>query len=275
MAETLGQRLSILGWQCGSVIPASLFRDIEAFAPSQHREPLRPQDADWLVVLSQTCDVLAGTLDQEPHVELLWCRAIPTPRAQFRDLRSTRRLDFRPHRQSHPAVVLSAHAAHDRYAVPRSVLEGGTPRADRTLSTVSIHRLQAWLALRYSRPAWPDAFVARIAPAHEAILAALESVGRDDLAEVRIALAPNDAELPATENYRLLVYFVVDEGVWNSDPAGRQRIHAAFGAFVNALGGCAGIEVDHESAVLSGARFTWQQMQITEPWNFANLTWRD
>ena len=275
MAETLGQRLSTLGWQCGSLIPASLYRDIEALAPSQHREPLRPQDADWLLVLSQTCDVLAGTLDQEPHVELLWCRAIPAPRAQFRDLRSTRRLDFRPHRQTHPEVVLSAHAAHDRYVVPRAVLERGAPRADRMLSAVSIHRLQAWLALRYSRPAWPDEFVTRIAPAHEAIVTALEGVGRDDIAEVRIAIAPNDAELTGSESYRLVVYFVVDENVWNTDAPGRQRIHVAFSAFLSALGRCAGIEVDQESRVLSGARFTWQQMQVTEPWNFANLTWRD
>jgi len=219
--------------------------------------------------------LVAGTLDQEPLIEILWCRSIPQPRAQFRDLRSTRRLDFRPNRQNHPEAVLSAHAAHDRYTVPRSTLELSQPRTDRALSTISVRRLQAWLALRYSRPAWPNEFVQRISSVHDQILNALETVARDDIAEVRIALAPFDMELDQSQAYHVLVYFVVDEAVWNSAPDSRQRIHAAFGSFVSALRRCTGIYVDQESSVLSGAQFTWQQMQITDPWNFANLTWRE
>jgi hypothetical protein len=138
-----------------------------------------------------------------------------------------------------------------------------------------VRRLQAWLALRYSRPAWPDEFVQRIASAHEQIVSALESVARDDLAEVRIALAPSDMELDHDQCYRVLAYFVVDETVWNSAPESRERIYAAFGSFVSVLEGCGGVLVDQESSVLSGAQFTWQQMQITDPWNFANLTWRE
>jgi hypothetical protein len=275
MADTLGKRLRAMGWQCGSLIPESLYPEIEALAASPIREPLRPQAADWLVVLSQSCDLLAESLDQEPHVELLWCRPIPRPRAQFRDMRSTRRLDFRPHRQNHADVVLSAHAAQDRYVVPRSLLAAAAPRGDRILSAVSVQRLQAWIALRYSRPAWPDQFVGRITPARERLLEALESVERDDIAEVRIALAPNDAELPDGENYRVVVFFVVDEEVWNTAPAERSRIYTAFGAFVSALGSCPGVQLDDASEVVNGARFTWQQTQMTELWNFANLTWRE
>lgn len=275
MGQSLGQRLSVLGWHCGSVIPDSLYPDIEALTRTEYRAPVRPEPPDWLIVVTQSCDLVAGTLDQEPVVEFLWCRSIPQPRAQFRDLRSTRRLDFRPHRQNHPEVVLSAHAAHDRYAVLRDALERGQPHTNRTLSAISVRRLQAWLALRYSRPAWPDEFVQRIASAHEQIVSALESVARDDLAEVRIALAPSDMELDHDQCYRVLAYFVVDETVWNSAPESRERIYAAFGSFVSVLEGCGGVLVDQESSVLSGAQFTWQQMQITDPWNFANLTWRE
>jgi hypothetical protein len=171
--------------------------------------------------------------------------------------------------------VLSVHAAHDRYAVPRNALERSQPRVDRTLSATSVRRLQAWLALRYSRPAWPDEFVQRLASAHGQIVSVLESVARDDLAEVRIAFAPSDIELDQSQSYRVLIYFVVDETVWNSAPESRQRIHAAFALFVSTLEKCRGVQVDQESGVFSGAQFTWQQMQITDLWNFANLTWRE
>lgn len=275
MAETLGEQLDALGWQSGSVVPESLYAEIETATASPHRASLRPQDQDWLIVLSQSCDVVAATESQEPDVELLLCHPIARPRAQFLDLRSTRQLDFRPNRVGLPALVLTAHAARDRYIVPRSLLMGAGPRADRRFSPESVRRLQAWIALRYSRTAWPNELVTRIAPAHEAILQALEDVGRHDVAEVRVALAPNDRELPSSENYRLAVFFVVDEEIWNSSPEERERIQTAFRAFVVALSRCAGAELDGASRVVSGAEFTWQQMQMTDAWNFANLTWRE
>jgi hypothetical protein len=274
MAETLGEQLDALGWQCGSVISESLYAEIETVTAAPHRVALRPQEREWLIVLSQSCDVVARTVDQEPHVELLLCHPIAQPRAQFLDLRSTRQLDFRPNRGDHPDLILTAHAAHDRYIIPRSLLTRASPRADRRLSPESVRRLQAWIALRYSRAAWPNQFVSRIASAQKTILEALEGVGRHDVAEIRVALAPNDRELPSSESYRLAVFFVVDEEIWNSVPTERERVQAAFSAFVAALGNCAGIELDDASSVVSGAEFSWQQMQMTDAWNFANLTWR-
>lgn len=275
MPETLGEQLDGLGWQSGSVVPETLYAEIEAATVLPHRPGLRPQDNDWLIVLSQSCDVVALTESQEPYVELLLCHPIARPRAQFLDLRSTRQLDFRPNRADLPELALTAHAARDRFVVPRALLTRTGPRADRRLSSESVRRLQAWIALRYSRAAWPDELVSRIAPAHEAILEALEGVGRNDVAEVRVAVVPNDAELSSSENYRLAVFFVVDEEIWNSSPDERERIQAAFRAFVVALSRCSGVELDGASRVVSGAEFTWQQMQMTDAWNFANLTWRE
>jgi hypothetical protein len=85
----------------------------------------------WLVVVSQTCDVVARTLEAEPFVEVLNCKPIKKPRAQYRDFRSTRILDFRPNRETHEAVALSAHAVADRYLVPRELLRDQPPDADR------------------------------------------------------------------------------------------------------------------------------------------------
>jgi hypothetical protein len=275
--ETLGQRLNDLGWQCGSVLPEQMYAEMRPLLSRPNEETVAmPVSADWLVVISQTCDVVAHMLNQEPHVEVVWCRAIDRPRAQFCDIKSTRRLDFRPDRQNHPEVVLTVHAAHDRYVLPRSILTNCRPRPDRRLAGMSIRRIQAWIALRYSRPAWPDQFVARLDPARGKLVQALEAVDSDDIAEVRIALSPHDIELNDREPYTVAVFFVVDEQVWESDPAKRQAIHASFGKFISALKGCGGIAVDENfSGVVSGAKFTWQQVQLTDQWNFANLTYRE
>ena len=56
----------------------------------------------------------------------------------------------------------------------------------------------------------------------------------------------------------------------------RQCIYTAFQAFVAELGGCAGIEIDQDgSGVVPGDEFTWQDVQLTDEWNFANLSHRE
>jgi hypothetical protein len=230
----------------------------------------------WLVVVSQTCDVVARTLEAEPFVEVLHCKPIKKPRAQFRDFRSTRILDFRPNRETHEAVALSAHAVADRYLVPREFFKDQPPDADRHLSGEAAQRIMAWYALRAGRPSWPDAFVARIdKDAVAALEAAIEQL-KDDIAEVRLGIVEKDVELGEDQSYHVAVYFIVDAETWEGDVEGRAAIHAAFATFVSKLNECDGIDVDQAlSEVVSGDDFTWQETRATDEWNFANLSHRD
>jgi hypothetical protein len=276
--QTLGQQLIDLGWQCGSVLPESIYLAIVRYLchPEESISP-PPVPTDWMVLISQTCDVVAPTLLQEPYIEILWCRAIDKPRSQFRDLRSTRQLDFRPNRQTHPTTVLNVRASQDRYLIPRALLACNSPRPDRRLSDISVRRLQAWIAIRYTRPAWPDAFVERItAVSKNQLLKALETVEHDDIAEVRVALSPNDTELNDAGSYMVAVFFIVDEQIWQTEPSRRHAVYTAFSHFISTLKSCTGIAVDETlSGVVNGATFSWQQVQSTDLWNFANLTHRD
>jgi len=229
---------------------------------------------DWLVLVSQTCDVLAARLEAEPYVEVLHCRPVAKLRTQYKELRSTRTLDFKPNRTTHEAVALTAHAVADRYLLPRGLLREHVPD-DRRLSDVSTARVLAWYALRYGRPTWPDELVARISKAKAALELTLNPL-KDDIAEVRVAIAEKDQELAAGQDYTLAVYFVVDEAVWEGEIDGREAIHAAFAQFVSALDACVGITVDQDlSEVVSGAEFTWQDTKATDEWNFANLSHRE
>jgi hypothetical protein len=270
---TFGEEVAKQGWRTGSVVAPA---DVPAIAQYMVRpgagQPTAIEPQDWLVVVSQTCDVLAAKLDAEPFVEVLHCRPREKLRTQHKELRSTRILDFKPNRQTHEPVVLSAHAVADRYLLPRGVLKEHTPDDTRRLREVSTSRVLAWYSLRYGRPIWPDAFVARIGKSKTALEEAIEPL-RDDIAEVRVGIAEKDLELDEGHAYHVAVYFVVDEAVWEGDMEGRVAIQAAFAKFVSQLAGCDGIEVaENLSEVVSGAEFTWQETRATDEWNFANLS---
>lgn len=206
---------------------------------------------------------------------MLHCRPIPKTRTGYRDLRSTRILDFRPNRDTHEAVVLTAHAVADRYQLSREWLRDQTPDRVRHLSRVATKRVMAWYALRYARSAWPDEFVARVGPTEKALVAALDPLS-EDIAEVRVSIAEADQELTRANAYNIAVYFVVDESVWEQNIQDREAIHAAYAAFVAALNGCSGVQVDEEvSGVFSGGDFSWQATRSTDEWNFAVLTHRE
>jgi hypothetical protein len=233
-------------------------------------------EADWLVVVSQTCDIVAPKLEAEPLVEVLHCKPhAGKPRKGRRNLESTRYLDFRPNTATHQNLVLTAHAIADRYVIPRQLLTGHAPDSVRELSAASSQRLLAWYALRAGRPSWPNTFCDRVRTVRAALEEALDALS-DDIAEVRVGIVEKDEELAPEQAYHVIVFFIVDEDVWNADVDGRKVIHDAFAKFVAELSACDGVSVDQdESAVVPGNEFSWQETKLTDLWDFANLSHRD
>lgn len=275
MSPSLGEEIAGQGWRSGSVIPHDMATHLDPHLTRPGGEPAPIGADNWLIVVSQTCDVVAKKIEAEPFIEVLHCKPINKLRSEYKDLRSTRILDFKPNRNTHDAVVLSAHAIGDRYLIPRELLRDRAPDPERRLSSVATTRVLAWYALRYARPAWPDAFGTRIHQAQTAIKAALEPL-RDDIAEVRISIAEKENELMDGEDYHVAIFFIVDEGVWEGDVEGRSVINEAFAKFAAELDGCEGIKINQNlSGVFSGAEFSWQATKTSDEWNFANLTHRE
>ena len=272
---SFGDEVAEKGWRTGAVVPHEMVPAIAQHLGRPGAVPVAVAEADWLVVVSQTCDVLATRLEAEPLVEVLHCMPVPKLRKGAKELRSTRTLDFKPNRETHGDLCLTAHAVADRFTVPREFLRNNAPDANRRLSDVATARMLAWYALRYGRPIWPDAFVARIGGVKDALEAALEPL-KDDIAEVRVSIAERDEELDEREPYHVAVFFVVDEEAWDADVEGREAIHAAFNKFTAELDSCENVEVDKDNSdVVSGGVFTWQETQSTDVWNFANLSHRE
>lgn len=277
MPSTFGDEVARQGWCTGAVIPHNLAPEILPYLARHGTEMPEVAADDWLVVISHTCDVVASKEEQEPFVEVLHCRPLEgRPRSQFADFRSTRTIDFKPDSLHHSAVVLSAHAVRDRYAIPREALRNHLPDGGRRVSAAVSQRLLEWYALRYGRPSWPNAFVRRIPREAQAALESALLPRKLEIAEVRVAIRERDEELDNNEAYHLAVYFVVDQEIWDTDADGRRTVNEAFAAFVAALNTCDGIEVNTDlSGVVSGGEFTWQETRATDLWNFANLSYRE
>lgn len=262
-------------WQTGAALPADMLSSLAKDLSRPGCAPPKIAEDDWVVVVSQTCDIVVDKLEAEPFVEVLHGhRRSGKPRAEFSNLRSTRQIDFHPNPQKHPDVVLTAHAVADRYIVPREWFAQHDPDPTRCLSAAAASRILAWYALRAERPSWPDTLVRRLRGAVPELLASLKPVS-DSIAEVRVAIDERD-ELDATRPYHVAVFFVVDEQVWKDDESQRIAIYTAHGQFAAALARCTGIEVNMDrSDVVPGAEFTWQATRVTDMWNFANLSQRD
>ena len=137
-----GDEVAERGWCTGAVVPQGMVPAIAVHLARPGGAPVQVAHTDWLVVVSQTCDVLATKLEAEPLVEVLHCRPIPKLRKGTKELRSTRTLDFKPNRDTHGDLCLSAHAIVDRYEVPREFLRD----ADRGCAT------EPWGTHHWRRP---------------------------------------------------------------------------------------------------------------------------
>ena len=71
MPPSLGDQLDFQGWQAGAVVPAALLPRLAAHLTRPGQPLFQVEDDHWLVVISQTCDVVQPKLENEPFVELL------------------------------------------------------------------------------------------------------------------------------------------------------------------------------------------------------------
>lgn len=271
-ADYIGPSIAARGWCAGRVVPHTEVEKLGSHLTRHGAQLTVVGEGEWLVVISQTCDVVARSIQAEPFVEVLHCIPVKGKiRTQHANLRSTRRLDFKPNRDTDAALVLTAHATIDRYLIPRELLVDIDPDPNRRFDDIAVKRVAAWYALRYSRPAWPDRFVERVHAYKEKFEAAISQIG--DNLEVRVAISPSDIELAPERSYQIAIWFVVDALAWNDDPSVREMAHKAFGEFINIMKTCDGIELNTEyGGVISGEDFTWQETRTTDEWNFANLS---
>jgi hypothetical protein len=147
------ERVRKNGWRQGSSIPSESFASLPVIG-----------EIGWsgkehvATIISQDCDVVQPSLDREPYVEVLRGRWIDELSGNLTHGKNPRTLQVAT-QHSDLAVEYSI---HDRVRVSRMLLQDCSPADKPRWTTRTTASIAQWVASRYTRAAFPDAFNERL-----------------------------------------------------------------------------------------------------------------
>jgi len=225
--------------------------------------PVMPvSDGDWLVVMTQTCDLLQGDLEKEPRVELL--RLTPTRPSVGAPLGWTQHPRYIQIERSMPETLLYA-CIHDRAWVPRERFDHLAPDPTRSLAPGDTRMLAKWLASRNLRPAYPDAFNDRLKPIHKD-LARFWKAQKGNLRAAFCAFTCDD-ELPEEVPYEVEFVLVHPRAL---PPADAQALAEQFETIISP---CEGIVA--EAKAMADIDFSLAHLDRYTRWDLDHLSFSD
>lgn len=147
------------GWRQGRLVelgdlPALLAASVDR-VPEPGETPVR------LVVVTQDCD-LVGEPDIEPFVEFIVGWEIDAIEPLYQHGRNPRSLHLQTVGEYEPGPSLRF-SIHDRFRVAKEALTHMVVDPHLRLEPDDAQLLRRWIAKRYTRPAFPDAFNTRLA----------------------------------------------------------------------------------------------------------------
>ncbi len=188
-----GTQLRAAGWCQGSVVEKARL------------EALGRAEVDCAVVISQDCDVVQSA-EIESYVEVIAAKLVEQARADLLHGRNPRTIDL-------PAAApIGRHlraSIHDRFRVEKKHLTADTPSTTIVLSRGTTSQLIKWVAKRYTRVAWPDAFNKRMAAIDEKLERLFKSDNGKVITGIWLMLDPAEDELDEDREYRLAVWLTM------------------------------------------------------------------
>jgi len=223
-----------------------------------------------LLVVSQDCDIVHHNSEAEPIVEVLLAEPLQDkPSGSFTYGKNPRRLQI-------PIIVDGSSqyfecAAKHRYFINRQVLADCPPDSRIQVEDATLQLIRSWLAARYTRTAFPDAFNLRIAGALSSQARMLKSRG-SDLSGIYIAVTPWD-ELNEGESYRVELYATMEIDAWENTDA-RQEMASLVDDLALAINHCEGIDVENHE-IRSEEDISLADIRVLRRWDYDYLSYRE
>lgn len=139
-------------WHQGAILPDKAVSALLSAAAT-------PEQA-CVLVISHDCDLANDDLGQEPDVEVIIGRRLSTGKGNFYWAKSPRTLHLDARCNGEDVVIELVATA--RRTIPKQDLASFRPCQEWALPGDALNALRSWLAVRYNRSAWPDAFVDRL-----------------------------------------------------------------------------------------------------------------
>ena len=233
-------------------------------------EALHLEDGDRLITCSHDCDITNQSLEAEPYVEILILKPIPSSSRDGSLFwgKNPRRFQFD---LSGPTLAGTLETdIHDRFRTDRSLLVGALPDERTTLPDRVKRQIVRWLAKRYARAAFPDAFNLRVSPAIPAIEKLLKKTGQK-ISGLYIGLN-HDHELPLDEEYAMVLRATMEADAF-VDKQLRSEAEKTIAKIALELGECKGVCVA-DAKVDSEADFSLDDLRVTKDWTMDSFSLR-
>jgi hypothetical protein len=247
-------------WRQGTALPHELLPDGIL--------PLSVTTNTKLVIISHDCDLVNGSYELEPHVELFVARPKPSEarNGAVSKGKNPRRLQFNAEENGEPRLYEID--VHEKYRVGRRILESGTRDKTFKIAKNDVLVIAKWAGRRYYRPSFPTSFMDRVASIKDKLSKKLKKDG-EDITYVYAGLNTIE-ELPPEKPYRLILRVVVPAAVCEDD-AMQQRALGVVSEMRKLLAQCPGIEVEDADLAME-SEITLADLREMNKWDFDYLS---
>ena len=226
---------------------------------------------DRLLIVSQTCDLVQGSFEREPYFEVLCLHPLDrAPDSGYLGGKNSRRIEFN--------LELPDNPHHDWYALPyeRHVVDRklllGELQPDFLVEDINkLKMILRWLSGRYTRTAFPEAFVSRIDAKKGAIGKKMARLN-DFVSNVFVRLLPFE-ELNTGQPYVIEIILLMEAGIFD-DATAFTECNEIKEQLRYQLGKCKDIQVE-DIRIASTADLTIGELNDFTEWDFGYLSFRD
>ena len=252
------------GWEQGGIFAVDAYVHLKS---ALNIDEIR--DGDCCIVVSQSCDVLHDTLDDEPWIEVIIARPVTNPEPMKLNARNPRWLQFSV--KVNGILNTFEVSSSSRYFLDRLVLEKYAADETRTLPPEARNALVRWLVGRYSRTALPDNFNLRIRSAQGSLHDLLKKL--PTLRGLYIAIEPLGELNTLDEDYKIRVVALMAHEKFR-DAYLKTTVTQHIEHFAARLRKCKGIRLE-KVVVESDASLTVAELDHLIVLNYEYLTLRD
>lgn len=255
--DDIGAVLQDNDWRQGVIIPAS---EVAEHLPAN----ITHEDCS-LVVVSQSCDIIHHSLENEPHAVFLVLRPETEAQLGFRCGKHPRLI----HLTSDTGEVYSAQACQQVF-IPREALASVSLTGSDKILGEELRILCDWLAKRYTRIAFPDSFNNQVASRQDKIQKLIKK-NHEVFSEILLSLSPFD-EISEEESYQLICRLVMPEKTHEDEASFRKA--EAFAEKLRELFKECAIEVE-DIAPISEQDLSYADLKQLARWDYDYLSNRD
>lgn len=256
MQIDIGEGVRKRGWRQGTIVPVEQI--LEALPDGS---PIA--EADFAMVVSQSCDLVHHDLRNEPTAVVLLLKSLNSGISeQLMHGRNPRHLHF----QSLDGRWFEAWA-WNQATIPRQELARKDASTEIGLSPKVLRCVLDWLAKRFTRIAFPDSFNTVLKPKSNAIEKLIKK-NHHLFSEILMRISPFD-ELETNQHYEVACFLLMEAEVYQ-DPKQLDDARVTAGKLEMLFEDC-GIAV-HECSAVSEEHLTVAEFNNLLNWDFEHLT---